>query len=83
VSCESWRDAPSGWASEIRITLRDGRTLERAEDDFPGTPTKPLSGPQLRAKFLRCAGAFPHAQFLLEELAGIAGVRDVTALPLG
>src|SRR5687767_2283183 len=68
VSCESWRDAPSGWASEIRITLRDGRTLERAEDDFPGTPTRPLSAAQLRAKFLRCGGAQP----LLEQLEAIA-----------
>jgi len=64
-----------------RIALRDGRTLERANDDFLGTPTRPLSSAQLRAKFLRCAGAFAHAEPLLEQLEAIASVPDVAALP--
>ena len=82
VGCETWPDSPSSWASEIRIALRDGRVLERANDDFPGTPTRPLSGLELRAKFLRCAGAFAHAERLLEQLEGMASVADVAALPL-
>lgn len=82
VTCETWRDAPSGWASEILITLRDGRTLERANDDFLGTPTRPMSSAQLRAKFLRCAGTFAHAEPLLKQLEAITSVPDVAALPL-
>src|SRR5204862_292299 len=77
VVCEVWPDAPSGWASDLRITLRDGRVLQRDNDDFPGTPTRPLSAPQLRQKFLRCAGQFPHAQALLEQLEAISRVPDV------
>jgi 2-methylcitrate dehydratase PrpD len=82
VACETWPDAPSSWASEIRIELRDGRALERANDDFLGTPSRPLSSAQLRAKFLRCASGFAHAEPLLERLEAIASVPDVAALPL-
>jgi 2-methylcitrate dehydratase PrpD len=82
VACEAWPDAPSSWASAVRIALRDGRTLERDNDDFLGTPTRPLSSEQLRAKFLRCAGQFAHAQPLLEQLEAIASVVDVATLPL-
>jgi 2-methylcitrate dehydratase PrpD len=82
IVCEPWPDAPSSWASEVRIALRDGRTLERANDDFLGTPTRPLSSAQLRAKFLRCASAFAHAEPLLEQLEAIASAPDVAVLPL-
>jgi len=43
---------------------------------------RPLSSAQLRAKFLRCAGEFAHAQALLEQLEAIASVPDVATLPL-
>jgi 2-methylcitrate dehydratase PrpD len=82
MTCEPWPDAPSGWASEVQIILRDGRALARGEDDFPGTLTRPLSSAQLRAKFLRCASTFAHAEPLLEQLDAIASVRDVETLPL-
>jgi len=83
VECETWPEAPSGWASDVRITLRDGRVLQRANDDFLGTPTRPLSRQQLAAKFLRCAGPYAHAQQLLEQLEAIASVPDVATLPMG
>ena len=82
VTCEAWPDAPSGWASEVHLTLRDGRTLDRASDDFPGTPTRPLSAAELRAKFLRCARHFARGTALLEQLQAIASVPDVAALAL-
>ena len=81
VTCEPWPDAPSGWASEVQIKLRDGRTLERAENDFLGTPARPLSSSQLRAKLLRCAGAFAHSKPLLQQLEAIAGLPNVAMLP--
>jgi 2-methylcitrate dehydratase PrpD len=73
----------SGWASEVEIRLHDGRVFSRANDDFLGTPTRPLSSAQLEDKFLRCAREFPHAKALLAQLQQIASVRDVAALPLG
>jgi len=83
VACEIWPDAPSGWASELFITLRDGRTLQRACDDFPGTPTQPLSSRQLEEKFLRCAGGYASAPVLFEQLQGISGIAGVATLSLG
>ena len=83
VTCETWAEAPSGWASEVIITLRDGRTLQRTTDDFPGTPTCPLSHEQLEGKFMRCAGEYRHAQGLLEQLQAISSVGDVATLLLG
>ena len=83
VTCETWVEAPSGWASDVLIELRDGRTLQRTTDDFPGTPTLPLSHEQLAAKFMRCAGEYRNAQSLLEQLQTISSVRDVATLPLG
>jgi len=82
ITCRAWPDVPSSWASEIAIKLRDGRALRRVEDDFAGTPTRPLSSVQLRAKFLRCASNFPHRESLLERLEEIANATDVAALPL-
>jgi 2-methylcitrate dehydratase PrpD len=80
VTCES---GLAGWASDVRVELRDGRALSCASDDFLGTPSQPLSAAQLAAKFLRCAGKFAHAQSLLAKLEAIADVRDVAELPLG
>ena len=83
VECEVWPDAPSGWASKVVVALRDGRTLQRASDDFLGTPTRPLSHAQLRAKFLRCARGYAQPETLLAQLEAIAGLKDVATLPLG
>ena len=41
----------ASWETTTRITLRDGRTLERHQADFPGTPGVPLERADLRAKF--------------------------------
>jgi hypothetical protein len=83
VRCEALQPARGGWASEIAITLKDGRVLTRAEDDFPGTPTSPLDDAGLRAKYLRCAGDFAQAGELLEQLTTLESIRDVRALALG
>lgn len=83
VACETWPESPSGWASDVHVTLRDGRTVQRSYDDFLGTPTHPLSAAQLRAKFLSCARGFPQASALLGGLESIASLGDVATLPLG
>jgi len=83
VVCEPLAEGRGGWASEVAVTLKDGRVLTRAEDDFPGTPASPLDDEALRAKYRRCAGDFPHAERLLAQLMHIGDVADVRTLDLG
>jgi 2-methylcitrate dehydratase PrpD len=73
----------SSWASEVLVRLRDGRELTLAADDFKGTPTLPLTGAELREKFMRCAGTFAGASALFEQLDAIESLDDVRALGLG
>lgn len=51
-----------GWASTVRIAMKDGRVLERRQDGFPGTPADPLDPSALRAKFLRLTARLPPAR---------------------
>lgn len=83
VRLEAHDEGRGAWASEVALTLADGRTLTRAADDFPGTPTMPLDGAALEAKFMRCAGGFPHAARLFDALQHLESTRDVRELPLG
>jgi 2-methylcitrate dehydratase PrpD len=66
----------------VEITLKDGRTLVRAVDDFPGTPSMPLSDDALRDKYRRCAAGFGPAERLLTQLERIDSLPDVRALEL-
>ena len=81
VRCEALTEG-RGWASEVALRLRDGRVLTRAADDFPGTPTMPLTQDALRDKFRRCAGGFPNAGRLLAQLERIESLQDVRELAL-
>jgi 2-methylcitrate dehydratase PrpD len=82
VRCEPLGEGHGGWASEVAITLKDGRVLTRACDDFPGTPTLPLDDAQLAAKYRRCAGGFEPAERLLAQLMDIERLHDVRELAL-
>jgi 2-methylcitrate dehydratase PrpD len=73
----------SSWASEVLVRLRDGRELALAADDFKGSPTLPLTGAELREKFMRCAGSFAGASALFERLDAIESLDDVRTLGLG
>lgn len=55
------QDAPTGWA-QIRVQRTDGRTETLAMTTPSGSPEKPLSDAQLRAKFRDCAA---HAACLI------------------
>lgn len=52
----------ASWETTTRITLRDGRVLERQQADFPGTPGAPLEPAQLRAKYDALTRRLPAAQ---------------------
>ncbi|AOB29664.1 hypothetical protein AKI39_01670 [Bordetella sp. H567] len=43
---------PSAWSARIAVTLRDGRRLEALACDYKGMPQTPMSGPELRRRFL-------------------------------
>jgi 2-methylcitrate dehydratase PrpD len=82
VRCEPLGAGHGGWASEVTVTLRDGRVLARACEDFPGTPTLPLDDAALAAKYRHCAAGFAPAERLLEQLMNIERVTDVRSLTL-
>ncbi len=42
-----------GWATTVRVSLRDGRRFTRVAESFKGTPNTPLSPVDLEAKFRR------------------------------
>lgn len=41
----------SDWTTTSRVTLKDGRVFEQHQADFPGTPSMPINGDQLKRKF--------------------------------
>jgi 2-methylcitrate dehydratase PrpD len=71
-----------GWATTTRITVAGGHTFERQQDDFPGTPARPLDPPALRAKFLRLTTRLAPAEaaILHARLEHIEGETDLAWL---
>jgi 2-methylcitrate dehydratase PrpD len=65
----------------LRVSLRDGRVLERTVSRLLGTPDQPLSRADLLAKFRHCAGyaAPPVPRDRLERL--LALIDDLERLP--
>ncbi|GGL80646.1 MmgE/PrpD family protein [Wenxinia marina] len=46
-----------GWGVHLELELRDGTRLTETRDSFAGTPDRPFSSDQVRAKATRLAGA--------------------------
>jgi 2-methylcitrate dehydratase PrpD len=55
-------------ASTVALTLKDGRVLTQHVTDFLGTPARPLTGPEMRQKFLLLTQKSPAKQ--MERLYG-------------
>ena len=75
--------APALTQARVRITLRDGRTLERFARGARGYPEHPPTGDDLSAKFLACAArALPDAtaRHALERLRRLETLEDVRSL---
>ena len=85
IDIAPWRDNAerNAWASEVTVLFADGRERTAAADDFPGTPTSPLSAEQLRDKFRVCAAGYASAETLLAQLEAIETMPDVRVLALG
>lgn len=58
VTQSSAHDEPDEYIGRVKITLRDGRTVEAsASTEFGRGPLNPMSDDELEAKFVDCAGA--------------------------
>jgi 2-methylcitrate dehydratase PrpD len=71
---------PRRFTGHVRVELTDGTVLEEVQDAPRGGPEAPLAPEELHAKFrANAARAFAsaHVETLLEELRGIAHVKDV------
>jgi len=71
----------SDWTAEIEIELKDGRVLRRYQEDFPGTPTMPLTEEQLADRFMTLTEPVcgeQGARKLLGRLQNIESEHDLT-----
>jgi 2-methylcitrate dehydratase PrpD len=68
-------------ATDIVVTLRDGRRFEDSAESFPGCQDQPFSADQLKDKFRALAGGGDvDADALFATLNGIDKVEDVRRL---
>jgi 2-methylcitrate dehydratase PrpD len=67
-------------ATDIVVTLRDGRRLEDSAESFPGCQDQPFSAAQLKDKFRVLAGGGAEAENLFQSLSTIEQMGDVSAL---
>lgn len=70
----------SDWTSEVEIQLKDGRTLRRYQEDFPGTPTMPTTTRQLGSRFMTLTSPVcgeRGAEHLLSRLENIENETDL------
>ncbi|HZP75903.1 MAG TPA: MmgE/PrpD family protein [Pseudolabrys sp.] len=66
-------------ATEVTVTLRDGRVVFRRVNDFKGTPQRPLDRDELRDKFLVLTKKHDYAKMkkLFDRLQNIENEKDV------
>jgi 2-methylcitrate dehydratase PrpD len=66
-------------SSTVEVTLKDGRVLTRRVTEFLGTPARPLTGRDLRQKFLLLTQRYPAAEMerLFERLENIEGEANL------
>ena len=80
---QTTRDCLPKRFSEVTITLRDGRRLQRRVFQAKGQPQNPLSDADLEAKFRDCAArAIPaeRAEVVLKAVRTLEAVPDVSSL---
>jgi 2-methylcitrate dehydratase PrpD len=60
-------------SSTVAVTLKDGRVLTQRVTEFLGTPTRPLTGRDMRQKFLLLTQKYPAKQMerLFDRLENI------------
>ena len=60
-------------SSTVAVTLKDGRVLTQRVTEFLGTPGRPLTGTDMREKFLLLTQKYPAQQMrrILERIEKI------------
>lgn len=66
-------------SSTVTVTLRNGQILTRHVTDFLGTPARPLTGPDLRQKFLLLTQKYPpkRMESLLDRIENVQLETDL------
>jgi 2-methylcitrate dehydratase PrpD len=80
---QTTRDALATRFSEVTITLKDGRRLQKRVTQAKGQPRNPLTEKELQMKFLDCAARVlpsDRASSLLAAISGLEAVSDVAAV---
>jgi 2-methylcitrate dehydratase len=76
---------PERHSARLRLRLRDGRVMEREQQDYEGFTTRPMSWDRVAAKFDRLAEGRAEPEHLSRIKDAVAGldelrVEDLTAL---
>jgi 2-methylcitrate dehydratase PrpD len=72
------------WASIVKITLKDGRKLEKRADSFKGMPTDPVSRDDMQSKFMRLTSDMGDEwqRRVWDGLADLENIKNMNELQL-
>ena len=82
-------DSSEGRPSKVEVRLKDGKILSRYVEYAKGGPQAPLSGQEMRAKFVDCArraideAAIQGVVEYVERLETLKDIGDLCALLAG
>lgn len=82
---EPYQKTGSGFytpACRVTLKLKDGREISAEGDDFKGTPTMPLTRPELLEKFLKLTARHDRtrSERLFGQLSAVEKVADLSTL---
>jgi len=76
-------DYPKHFTGEMKIVLKDGRTLERRENTNRGGPENPMTGEEIEEKFLnnavRLIGS-KEADNIVKQVRRLEDMQDICGL---
>jgi 2-methylcitrate dehydratase PrpD len=75
-------DLPSAWSARIAVVLRDGRRIEALARDYKGMPQTPMSGADLRRRFLLLTEEALGRRAAAQWYEKLMGLRTQAGLPL-
>ena len=69
-----------GWGAELRVDLRDGRSVQDAIDAFPGCPEQPMSDDALYRKFSTLVGDAVAADRAFDAIGRLESQSDMASV---
>jgi len=70
----------SDWTAEVEIELKNGTILRRFQEDFPGTPSMPLTPDQLAERFMTLTSPVWGAKFAEQTLDRLENIEKEASL---